>query len=50
MNPAKVPLSVVIISKNAASQIGACIESVAFAAEVVVVDRVPKTKRALLRT
>lgn len=38
MNPAKVPLSVVIISKNAASQIGACIDSVAFAAEVLVVD------------
>ena len=34
----KIPLSVVIIAKNAASQIGACIESVAFAEEVLVVD------------
>jgi glycosyltransferase involved in cell wall biosynthesis len=34
----KVPLSVVIIAKNAASQIGACIDSVKFAAEVLVVD------------
>ena len=34
----KIPLSVVIIAKNAASQIGACLESVAFAAEVLVVD------------
>lgn len=34
----KIPLSVVIIAKNAASQIGACIDSVAFAAEIMVVD------------
>ena len=34
----KFPFSVVIITKNAALQIGACIESVAFAAEVLVVD------------
>jgi glycosyltransferase involved in cell wall biosynthesis len=34
----KVPISVVIIAKNAASQIGACIDSVKFAAEVLVVD------------
>lgn len=38
VNPTKVPLSVVIISKNAASQIAACIDSVSFAAEIVVVD------------
>lgn len=38
MSPPKIPLSVVIIAKNAASQIGACIESVAFADEVLVVD------------
>lgn len=38
MPPQKLPFSVVIIAKNAASQIGACIESVAFAAEVLVVD------------
>lgn len=38
MPPPKIPLSVVIIAKNAASQIGACIESVAFAEEVLVVD------------
>ena len=34
----KIPLSVVIIAKNAALQIGACLESVAFAEEVLVVD------------
>ncbi|HEX4857692.1 MAG TPA: glycosyltransferase family 2 protein, partial [Usitatibacteraceae bacterium] len=34
----KIPLSVVIISKNAASQIAGCIDSVAFADEVLVVD------------
>ncbi len=34
----KIPLSVVIISKNAASQIGECIDSVAFADDVLVVD------------
>lgn len=34
----KIPLSVVIIAKNAATQIGACIDSVAFAAEILVVD------------
>ena len=38
MPPSKIPLSVVIIAKNAASQIGACIESVAFAEEILVVD------------
>jgi glycosyltransferase involved in cell wall biosynthesis len=34
----KVPLSVAIIARDAQSQIGACLESVAFADEVVVVD------------
>jgi len=34
----KIPISVVIIAKNAASQIAACIDSVAFAAEILVVD------------
>ena len=34
----KIPLSVVIIAKDAASQIGACIESVKFADEILVVD------------
>jgi glycosyltransferase involved in cell wall biosynthesis len=34
----KIPLSVVIIAKNAALQIGACLESAAFAEEVLVVD------------
>ena len=34
----KIPLSIVIITKNAASQLGACLESVRFAAEVVVID------------
>jgi glycosyltransferase involved in cell wall biosynthesis len=34
----KIPLSVVIIAKNAATQISACIESAAFADEVLVVD------------
>ena len=38
MPTAKIPLSVVIIAKNAASQIGACIDSVTFADEVLVVD------------
>ena len=38
MPVAKIPLSVVIIAKNAASQIAACIDSVAFAQEVLVVD------------
>ena len=32
------PLSVVIIAKNAARQLGACLESAAFADEIVVVD------------
>ena len=34
----KIPISVVIIAKNAASQIAACIDSVVFAAEILVVD------------
>ena len=34
----KIPISVVIIAKNAASQIAACIDSVTFAAEILVVD------------
>lgn len=34
----KLPLSVCIIAKNAASQIGACLDSVSFADEVLVVD------------
>ena len=38
MSDTKIPLSVVIIAKNAATQIGACLESVAFAEEVLVVD------------
>ena len=38
MPQSKIPLSVVIIAKNAAAQIAACLESVAFAAEVLVVD------------
>ncbi len=38
MSPSKIPLSVVIIAKNAATQIGACIDSVSFADEVLVVD------------
>lgn len=38
MRPEKIPLSIVIIAKNAASQIGACIESAKFASEVIVVD------------
>ncbi len=38
MPTSKISLSVVIIAKNAASQIGACIDSVAFAEEVLVVD------------
>lgn len=36
--PAKVPISVVIIALNAAKQIEACLASVRFAAEVLVVD------------
>ena len=38
MPQTKIPLSVVIIAKNAAAQIAACLESVAFAEEVLVVD------------
>ena len=38
MSQSKIPLSVVIIAKDAAAQIAACIESVAFAEEVLVVD------------
>ena len=38
LSSAKIALSVVIIAKNAASQIGACIDSTAFADEVLVVD------------
>ena len=38
MPQSKIPLSVVIIAKDAAAQIAACIESVAFAEEVLVVD------------
>jgi glycosyltransferase involved in cell wall biosynthesis len=34
----KLPLTVAIIAMNAGSQIGACLESVAFAGEIVVVD------------
>lgn len=34
----KIPVSVVIIAKNAASQIGDCIDSAGFAAEILVVD------------
>ncbi len=34
----KIPLSVVIIAKNAASQIGACLDSAGFADEILVVD------------
>ncbi|MEP7154174.1 MAG: glycosyltransferase family 2 protein [Betaproteobacteria bacterium] len=34
----KIPLSVVIIAKNAATQIGLCLDSVNFAQEVLVVD------------
>jgi len=36
--PAKLPLTVAIIAKNAAGQIGACLASVGFADEVLVVD------------
>ena len=36
--PARAPLSVVLITRNAASQLDACLESAAFAAEIVVVD------------
>jgi glycosyltransferase involved in cell wall biosynthesis len=38
MPSSRIPLSVVIISKNAALQIGACIDSVRFAEEILVVD------------
>ncbi len=38
MSVVKIPLSVVIIAKDAAAQIGACIDSVVFADEVLVVD------------
>ena len=38
MSVDKIPLSVVIIAKNAATQIAACIDSVAFADEILVVD------------
>ena len=38
LSSSKIALSVVIIAKNAASQIGACIDSTAFADEVLVVD------------
>jgi glycosyltransferase involved in cell wall biosynthesis len=34
----KIPLSIVIITKNAANQLGACLESGRFADEIVVVD------------
>jgi glycosyltransferase involved in cell wall biosynthesis len=34
----KIPVSVVIIAKNAATQIGDCIDSAGFAAEILVVD------------
>ena len=36
--PARAPLTVVLITRNAASQLDACLESAAFAAEIVVVD------------
>ncbi|MBE0625139.1 MAG: glycosyltransferase family 2 protein [Burkholderiales bacterium] len=36
--PSRAPLSVVVITKNAATQLGACLESAAFADEVLVVD------------
>ena len=36
--PSRAPLSVVLIAKNAASQIEACLESAAFADEIVLVD------------
>ena len=36
--PARQPLSVVIIARNAASQLGACLDSAAFADEIVLVD------------
>ncbi len=38
MSAPKLPLSVVIISKNAATQIGECIDSAQFAEEILVVD------------
>jgi glycosyltransferase involved in cell wall biosynthesis len=37
-HPARIALSVCIIAKDAASQIGDCIDSVGFADEVLVVD------------
>jgi len=37
-SPSRAPLSVVLIAKNAASQIEACLESAAFADEIVLVD------------
>jgi glycosyltransferase involved in cell wall biosynthesis len=37
-SPARIPLSVCIIARNAAGQIGECIDSVGFADEVLVVD------------
>jgi glycosyltransferase involved in cell wall biosynthesis len=36
--PPRQPFSVVIIAKNAAAQLGACLESVSFADEIVVID------------
>ncbi len=36
--PARQPLSVVVITKNAATQLGACLESASFADELLVVD------------
>ena len=36
--PQRAPLSVVIITKNAATQLGACLESASFADELLVVD------------
>ena len=36
--PARAPLSVVVITKNAATQLAACLESAAFADELLVVD------------
>jgi glycosyltransferase involved in cell wall biosynthesis len=38
LRPGSVPVSVAIITKNEAAQISACLDSVAFAAQVVVVD------------
>jgi glycosyltransferase involved in cell wall biosynthesis len=36
--PSRAPLSVVVITKNAAAQLGGCLESASFADEIVVVD------------